>query len=442
MQNNAPKLYIETYGCQMNINDSEVVVAIMEKEGYRTCKNAQDADLIFINTCAIRDNAEQRAWGRLTELRALKRKKKSLILGVIGCMAARLKEQLVEKEQSVDIVVGPDAYRELPNLIRLAQSGQKGVNVELSREETYAEISPVRYETNGVSVFVSIMRGCNNMCSYCVVPYTRGRERSRNAQSIINEVKQALNQGYKEVTLLGQNVNSYLYYSEQKEITFAKLLEQVAQISPQLRVRFSTSHPKDMGDDVLFTMAKYDNICKNIHLPAQSGSNRILDLMKRSYTQEEYLERIDAIRRIVPTCSISTDIITGFCSETEEDHQQTLELMRKVGYDFAFMFIYSERPNTYAMRHLKDDVPEEVKSRRLNEIIALQGELSLLSKQAYIGRSVEILVEGISKKSTAQLFGRTTQNQVVIFNANNCKIGDYITVTPTRSTSATLIAEE
>ncbi|MGL5912726.1 MAG: tRNA (N6-isopentenyl adenosine(37)-C2)-methylthiotransferase MiaB [Bacteroidales bacterium] len=440
-QNNAPKIYIETYGCQMNVSDSEVVIAIMQKEGYRQCETPEEADLILINTCSIRDNAEQRAWGRLKELRALKRQTPTLILGVIGCMAERLKEQLVEKEQSVDLVVGPDAYRELPNLIRLAQSGQKGVNVELSREETYAEIAPVRYESNGVSAYVSIMRGCNNMCSYCVVPYTRGGERSRSAQSIINEVKQAVAQGYKEITLLGQNVNSYHYPAESAgEISFALLLEQVAQISPQLRVRFSTSHPKDMGDDVLHTMAKYDNICKSIHLPAQSGSNRILKLMNRSYTHEQYLERIAAIRRILPTCSISTDLIAGFCSETEQDHQQTLDLIRKVKYSFAFMFMYSERPNTYAMRHLKDDVPEEVKIRRLNEIITLQRELAQEVKQTYIGKSVEVLVEGVSKKSSQQLFGRTSQNQVVIFNANQHKIGDYLTVTPTDCTSATLIA--
>ncbi len=438
----APLLYIETYGCQMNVNDSEVVASVMREYGYAICDAPQNADLILINTCSIRDNAEQRIWGRLAELRALKRKNPRLMLGIIGCMAERLKERLIEQEQTVDIVVGPDAYRELPNLVRMAQSGQKGVNVELSREETYAEIAPVRYDSNGISAFVSIMRGCNNMCSYCVVPYTRGAERSRSTQSILHEVQELIDKNYKEVTLLGQNVNSYHYTTDSGEdCTFAMLLEKVAQLSPTLRVRYSTSHPKDMGDDVLHVMAKYNNICKSIHLPAQSGSTRVLELMNRKYAREDYLERIVAIRQILPTCSISTDLIAGFCTEAEEDHQQTLSLMRKVGYDFSFMFMYSERPNTKAARHYKDDVPEEVKTRRLNEIIALQNELSLKAKQPYVGQTVEVLAEGFSKKSKEQLFGRTTQNQVVVFPRGDHQPGDYVDVTVARCTSATLIAE-
>jgi len=436
-----PQLYIETYGCQMNVSDSEVVASVMREHGYAVCDAPQNADLILINTCSVRDNAEQRIWGRLAELRALKRKNSQLMLGIIGCMAERLKERLIEQEQIVDIVVGPDAYRELPNLVRMAQSGQKGVNVELSREETYSEIAPVRYDGNGVSAFVSIMRGCNNMCSYCVVPYTRGAERSRSVESILEEVKTLVAQGYKEVTLLGQNVNSYRYATGNGEISFAMLLEKVALLSPTLRVRFSTSHPKDMSDDVLHVMAKYHNICKSIHLPAQSGSTRILELMNRRYTREDYLERIAAIRRILPTCSISTDLIAGFCTETEEDHAQTLSLMREVGYDFAFMFMYSERPNTKAAQHYKDDVPEDIKTRRLNEIIALQNELSLKAKQPYVGQTVEVLAEGFSKKSKEQLFGRTSQNQVVVFPCGSHRTGDYVNVKIVRCTSATLIAE-
>ncbi|MDR1226098.1 MAG: tRNA (N6-isopentenyl adenosine(37)-C2)-methylthiotransferase MiaB [Prevotellaceae bacterium] len=432
-----PQLYIETYGCQMNVNDSEVVASVLVNRGYTVCSEPQTADLILVNTCSIRENAEQRIWGRLAEFRSLKRKNPALMVGVIGCMAERLKEKLIEQEQVVDLVVGPDAYRELPNLVQMVKSGQKGVNVELSREETYAEIEPVRYDSNGVSAFVSIMRGCNNMCAYCVVPYTRGAERSRSSESILNEVRELIKAGYKEVTLLGQNVDSY----SEPGCSFAQLLEKVALLSPDMRVRFSTSHPKDMSDKVLHVMAKYRNICKSIHLPAQSGSTRILELMNRTYTREEYLERIKAIRAVLPGCSISTDLIAGFCTETEEDHQQTLSLMREVGYDFAFMFIYSERPNTKAARRYKDDVSEEVKARRLNEIIVLQNELSLKGKQPYIGKTVEVLAEGYSKKSGEKLYGRTTQNQVVVFPKGDNHIGDYVMVAPARCTSATLIAE-
>ncbi|MDR3366541.1 MAG: tRNA (N6-isopentenyl adenosine(37)-C2)-methylthiotransferase MiaB [Prevotellaceae bacterium] len=446
MTSHTPLLYIETYGCQMNVNDSEVVASLMCGQGYAMCSAAESADLVLVNTCSIRENAEQRVWGRLAELRALKRKKPQLMLGVIGCMAERLKEQLLEKEQSVDVVVGPDAYRDLPNLVSMAKAGQKGVNVELLREETYAEIEPVRYNSNGVSAFVSIMRGCNNACSYCVVPYTRGAERSRNTQSILREVQALISGGYKEVTLLGQNVDSYRALAEDENgktetCNFARLLDQVALLSPQLRVRFSTSHPKDMSNEVLHVMAQHRNICKSIHLPAQSGSTRVLELMHRKYTREEYLERIAAIRSILPACSISTDLIAGFCTETEDDHRQTLSLMREVGYDFAFMFMYSERPNTKAARRYKDDVPEEVKMRRLNEIIALQSELSLKAKLPYVGKALEVLAEGFSKKSNEQLFGRTSQNMVVVFPRGSHSVGEYLTVTPTRCTSATLIAD-
>ncbi|MDR0414309.1 MAG: tRNA (N6-isopentenyl adenosine(37)-C2)-methylthiotransferase MiaB [Prevotellaceae bacterium] len=440
----SPLLYIETYGCQMNVNDSEVVASVMREQGYATCNAAEDADLVLVNTCSVRENAELRVWRRLAELRTLKRKNPRLMLGVIGCMAERLKEKLLEQEQSVDLVVGPDAYRDLPHLVSLARAGQKGVNVELSREETYAEIAPVRYASNGVAAFVSIMRGCNNACSYCVVPYTRGAERSRSAQSILREVQTLADNGYKEVTLLGQNVNSYRTYADDGKTvacSFAQLLEEVSQLSPQMRIRFSTSHPKDMSNDVLHVMAKRSNICRSIHLPAQSGSNRMLALMNRSYTREEYLDRIAAIRTILPGCSISTDLIAGFCSETDDDHRQTLSLMREVGFDFAFMFMYSERPNTKAARRYRDDVPEEVKTRRLNEIIALQGELSLKSKQPYVGKPVEVLAEGFSKKSKEQLFGRTSQNMVVVFPRGSHNAGDCLTVTPTRCTSATLVVE-
>lgn len=445
MISHPPLLYIETYGCQMNVNDSEVVASVMRGQGYATCSAAESADLVLINTCSIRENAEQRVWGRLAELRALKRKKPHLMLGVIGCMAERLKEKLLEQEQSVDLVVGPDAYRELPNLVSLAKAGQKSVNVELSREETYADVAPVRYDSSGVSAFVSIMRGCNNACSYCVVPYTRGAERSRDARSVLREVQALVDSGYKEVTLLGQNVNSYRDLPDDRSsppCTFAQLLEKVARLSPQLRVRFSTSHPKDMGDDVLHAIAQHPNICRSIHLPAQSGSTRVLELMSRKYTRKSYLERVAAIRSILPTCTISTDLIAGFCTETEDDHRQTLSLMREAAFDFAFMFMYSERPGTKAARRYPDDVPEEVKARRLNEIIALQNDLSLKSKRPYVGKTLEVLAEGFSKKSNEQLFGRTSQNMVVVFPRGGHSVGEYLSVTPTRCTSATLIAEE
>ncbi len=434
-----PKVYIETYGCQMNVNDSEVVASIMQSNGYAITENLNEADVILINTCSIRDNAEQRVWGRLDNLRMEKKKRPNLLVGVIGCMAERLKEELIERDKFVDLVVGPDAYRELPQLVRAAEGGQKGINVLLSREETYAEISPVRLDKNGVSAFVSIMRGCNNMCSYCVVPYTRGAERSRDPKTIVREVEELFANGYKEVTLLGQNVNSYGWKENEENVNFAELLEMVAQVSPSLRVRYSTSHPKDLTDEVLYTMAMYENICNSIHLPVQSGSTRMLELMNRRYTREFYMSRIEAIRDILPDCSISTDIITGFCSETEEDHQQTLSLMEWVNYDSAFMFKYSERPNTKAARHLKDDVPEEVKTRRLDEIIALKSRLSESNRKSEVGKSFEVLVEGYSKRSSEFLYGRNSQNQVIVFPKENFKIGDYVFVEITGCTPATLI---
>lgn len=441
IDNNLPKVYIETYGCQMNVNDSEVVLSLLQKAGYVYTDDIEKGDLLLINTCSIRDNAEQRVWGRLDQFKKYKKKDPSKLIGIIGCMAERLKEELVEKEKIVDLVIGPDAYRDIVNLIQKAESGQKGINVLLSREETYAEISPVRLDKNGVSAFVSIMRGCNNMCSYCVVPFTRGRERSRDVQTIVNEVEELVANGYNEVTLLGQNVNSYLGTNEKtgKPVNFANLLELVAQIDHKLRVRFSTSHPKDMSDEVLYMMAMYDNICNHIHLPAQSGSSRILELMNRRYDREWYLNRIKAIKEILPDCSISTDIIAGFCSETDDDHQQTLSLMKEVGYDFSYMFKYSERPGTTAEKKLKDDVPEETKSERLTEIINLQNELSLESKKNDLGKTFEVLVEGVSKKSTLELFGRTSQNKVVVFPAEEASIGDYVFVKIHDYTPATLI---
>lgn len=435
------KLYIETYGCQMNAGDSEVVLSILQCEGLRYTTDPAEADVILINTCSIRDNAEQRIWGRLRELRQYKKKNRGLLVGVIGCMAERLREQLITQEDLVSVVAGPDSYRDLPRLLREAEGGAKAVNVLLSREETYAEISPVRLDKNGVSAFVSIMRGCNNMCSYCVVPYTRGAERSRDPKTILREARELFDGGYREVTLLGQNVNSYRWEDESGVTTFADLLAAVASIDPLLRVRFSTSHPKDLSDEVLHTMARFPNLCRAIHLPAQSGSSRMLELMNRKYTREWYLGRIEAIRRILPDCAISTDLIAGFCTETEEDHQLTLSLMREVGYASAFMFKYSERPNTKAARHMKDDVPDEVKTARLNEIIALQNELSLESNRQDVGHEFEVLVEGESKRSDAQLFGRTSQNKVVVFDRGNVQIGDYVRVRVTDCSSATLHGE-
>ncbi len=440
--NKPNKVYIETYGCQMNVNDSEVVASILQTNGYGLTENIEDADVILINTCSIRENEETRVWGRLEVFRQVKKSKPSVLVGVIGCMAERLKEKLIEEQKTVDLVIGPDAYRELPVLLRAAEGGQKGINVLLSREETYADISPVRLDRNGVSAFVSIMRGCNNMCSYCVVPYVRGAERSRDPKTIIREVKELVDAGYREVTLLGQNVNSYNWSDKNGERTsFADLLEMVAKVNSNLRVRFSTSHPKDISDEVIYTMAMYENICNHIHLPVQSGSTRILELMNRGYTREYYMKRIEAIRHILPDCSISTDIITGFCTETELDHDQTLQLMQWVGYDFAFMFKYSERPNTKAARKLADDVPEDVKTQRLTQIIELQGKLSEESKQKDIGRSYEVLIEGESKKSADHFFGRTSQNKVVVFPRGNYRIGDYAFVRITDCTQATLLGE-
>lgn len=432
------KLYIETYGCQMNAGDSEVVLSILQGDGFRYTEDPAGADVILINTCSIRDNAEQRIWGRLRELRQYKKKNKGLLVGVIGCMAERLREKLIDQEELVSLVAGPDAYRDLPRLLREAGGGAKAVNVLLSGEETYAEISPVRLDKNGVSAYISIMRGCNNMCSYCVVPYTRGAERSRDPQTILREARELFDGGYREVTLLGQNVNSYRWENGETVAGFADLLGAVASVDPKLRVRFSTSHPKDLSDEVLHTMAHYPNLCRAIHLPAQSGSTRMLELMNRKYTREWYLGRIEAIRRILPGCSISTDLIAGFCTETDDDHRQTLSLMEEVGYASAFMFKYSERPNTKAARHMADDVPDGVKTARLNEIIALQNELSLRSNRLDVGREFEVLVEGVSKRSDRQLFGRTSQNKVVVFDRGDARVGDYVRVRVTDCSSATL----
>ncbi|HEX7493466.1 MAG TPA: tRNA (N6-isopentenyl adenosine(37)-C2)-methylthiotransferase MiaB, partial [Bacteroidales bacterium] len=402
------KVYIETYGCQMNVADSEVVVAILNEAGYEATNNIKEAGLILINTCSIRENAEQRIWGRLKAISHLKKQKKDLKIGIIGCMAERLKEKLIETDHLVDIVVGPDAYRELPLLVNEAESGHKAVNVILSREETYADISPVRMDKNGVSSFVSIMRGCNNMCAYCVVPYVRGAERSRNTISVLKEVKELSEMGYREVTLLGQNVDSYKWENDSETIGFPELLEKVAHINPLMRVRFSTSHPKDISDELLHTIARNKNICKHIHLPAQSGSSRILKLMNREYTREWYMDRVDAIHSIIPDCSLSTDMITGFCTETEEDHKESLSLMEWTGFDFAYMFKYSERPGTKAARKYKDDVAESTKSDRLSEMIALQNKLSAKSKKNDIGMVFDVLIEGFSRRSSEYLSGRTS----------------------------------
>jgi tRNA-2-methylthio-N6-dimethylallyladenosine synthase len=494
--------YIETYGCQMNVADSEVVASVLSDAGYQPATSIKEANLILVNTCSIRENAEQRVWGRLDLFRSEKKKRPQVIVGVLGCMAERLKEKLLESDKMVDMVVGPDAYRDLPMLVESAATGHAAVNVLLSREETYADISPVRLESNGVSAFISIMRGCNNMCSYCVVPYVRGAERSRDPETIVREAREVFDRGYREVTLLGQNVNSYSWRgpeglftlasssqeanthisngnlsisgvvtnkplsdrltessphlntdkasadsiikstvspAQSQTVGFAGLLEMIASIDPRLRVRYSTSHPKDLSDDVIEVMERHENICRHIHLPVQSGSTEVLARMKRKYTREWYLDRIDAINRILPGCSISTDIIAGFCGETEEEHQETLSLMREVGFDFAYMFKYSERPGTGASRHMQDDVPEEVKTRRLNEIIALQNELSTISKKADVGRTFEVLVEGPAKKPVGAMMGRTSGNKVVVFPASDVRPGDYVNVTVTRATSATLI---
>ena len=432
------KIFIETYGCQMNFGDSEIVVSIMQEEGYFYTEKIEEADIILINTCSVRDNAEQRIWGRLSEMRRLRRKKPTLLVGVIGCMAERLKEELLESGKGVDIVAGPDTYRDLPKLCREAESGGKGINTLLSTEETYADIAPVRLDKNGVSGFISIMRGCNNFCAYCVVPYTRGRERSRSHETIVGEARTLFENGYREVTLLGQNVNSYA----DGEVNFPKLLAKVAEISPLLRVRYATSHPKDLSDELIETMASYKNICKAVHLPAQSGSNAQLEKMNRKYTREWYLERVAAIRRYMPDCAITTDLIAGFAHETEEEHKETLSLMQEVGYDFAYMFKYSERPGTFAQRNLGDDIPEDVKTRRLTEIIDLQNKLSEESNKRDVGKEFEILVECTSKRSEEQLSGRTSQNKMVVFDRGNHKIGDYVKVRITGCSSATLFGEE
>ncbi len=444
------KMLLESYGCQMNFSDSEIVASILTQQGYVTTRDAEEADLILLNTCAIRDNAEQRVRGRLQFFQTLKKKNPDLQVGVLGCMAERLREQLLEQEKLVDLVVGPDAYRDLPNLLDKIDGGQKAVNVLLSREETYAEITPVRLNSNGVTAFISIMRGCDNMCSFCVVPFTRGRERSRDPESIVGEAKELFEKGYREVTLLGQNVDSYKWNINNKgeildaqlpTVNFAQLLEKVALVSPDLRVRFSTSHPKDMTDDVLHIMAQYENICKYIHLPVQSGNSEVLKKMNRGYTREWYLSRIDSIKNIMPDCAISTDVIAGFCGETEEQHQETISLMSQVGYDMAYMFKYSERPKTLAERKYEDDVPEEIKGRRLTEIIDNQMKQSAICTKKHIGKVQRVLVEGISKKSEEHLYGRNSQNVVCIFPKNEIQIGDYVDVEMKDCTSITLTGE-
>jgi len=438
------KIYMETYGCAMNFSDSEIVFSIMQKSGFESTTEPELADVLLINTCSIRENAEQKVRTRLHQFNSLKKKRPSIVVGVLGCMAERLKAQLLQEEKIVDLVAGPDAYRDLPNLLAEVDEGYKAVNVFLSREETYGDIEPVRLNTNGVNAYISIMRGCDNMCSFCVVPYTRGRERSRDWQSIIHEATDLFDKGYREVTLLGQNVDSYKWTNEKGEIevNFAQLLEKVALVHPDLRIRFSTSHPKDITDEVLHTIKKYDNICNNIHLPAQSGSTKVLDEMKRTYTREWYMGRIDAIRAILgERCGISTDIITGFCNETEEDHQQTLSLMEYAKFDFGYMFSYSERPGTPAAKKYIDNVPEEVKSRRLTEIIMLQNKLSLERNLPDIGKVHRVLAEGFSKKSDKDLAGRNSENKTVIFPKMNFKKGDYVDVLVKDCTQATLFGE-
>ena len=466
--------YIESYGCAMNFSDSEVVASILQSNGFGATKNLEEADLIFVNTCSIREKAETTVRKRLTEFRSLKKTNPGLLVGVLGCMAERLKEKFIQEEKLVDLVVGPDAYRTLPGLIQEAETGQKGINVLLSREETYADIAPVRLNSNGVNAFVSIMRGCNNMCSFCVVPFTRGRERSRDAQSIIDECTALFDTGYREVTLLGQNVDSYYWIvppsplasggileelTGQKQlsklagleappsegfgeaVTFAMLLEKVALISPLLRVRFSTSHPKDITDEVLFTIAQYENICNYIHLPVQSGSSRVLQLMNRTYTREWYIAKVNRIKELIPDCGLSTDMITGFCTETEEDHQQSLSLMQYCHFDLAYMYFYSERPGTLAARRFEDDIPEEIKKRRLQEMIALHRIHSLESMQQEVGKTFKVLIEGVSKKNEEELYGRNEQNKVIVFPKGNYKKGEYVNVKVERCTAGTLIGK-
>ncbi|WP_026628281.1 tRNA (N6-isopentenyl adenosine(37)-C2)-methylthiotransferase MiaB [Dyadobacter alkalitolerans] len=451
---NKKRLFIESYGCQMNFADSEIVASVMREAGFATTSDVDNADLIFLNTCAIRDNAEQRVRTRLRQLNVIKKKKPGTLIGVLGCMAERLKAKLLEEEKMVDIVTGPDAYRDLPRLVEEAETGQKGVNVFLSREETYADISPIRLNSNGVTALVSIMRGCDNMCSFCVVPMTRGRERSRDPFSIVKEAQDLFNDGYREVTLLGQNVDSYKWQAPnsvtaistnvdngalETQVNFAQLLEMVAQISPELRVRFSTSHPKDITDEVLYTIRKYDNICKYIHLPAQHGNSRVLEMMNRTYNREWYLERIDSIRRILgDECAISHDMIAGFCSETEEEHQDSLSLLEYVRFDFGYMFAYSERPGTLAAKKYPDDIPADIKQRRLAEIIDIQQRISLERNQKLIGTVQKVLVENTSKRSVNDFTGRSDQNKRVIFPRENFKVGDYVDVLITDTTAATL----
>ncbi len=449
------KFYIESYGCQMNFADSEVVASILTGAGFNPTTEFLDADLILVNTCAIRDNAEQRVRHRLQHFSAVKKKKRGALIAVLGCMAERLKEKFLEEEKLVDIVAGPDAYRALPGMVEEAETGQKAVNVLLSREETYAEINPVRLNSNGITAFISITRGCDNMCSFCVVPHTRGRERSRDYNTIVEEARQLYAAGYRDVTLLGQNVDSYRFSHDPKlvgkklvdakydesVVNFAKLLEMVAQVAPDLRVRFSTSHPKDMTDDVLYAMAKYNNICKYIHLPVQSGNSRVLELMNRTYTREWYIDRIDAIRRIVPEAAISTDVITGYCSETEEEHKDTLSLMEYVRYEMAYMFAYNERPGTTAAKKHVDDIPEEVKKRRLQEVVDLHRIHSLERNKEDIGKTFEVLVEGTSQRNENQVYGRNSQNKVLVFDRAHYKPGDYVMVKVTGCTSGTLLGE-
>ncbi len=452
----AKKLYIESYGCQMNFSDSEIVSSILKKEGYDTTSSFEDADLVFLNTCSIREKAEQTVRNRLNHFNAVKKQRPEMKIGVLGCMAERLKAKLLEEEKIVDLVAGPDAYRDLPNLIAEVDDGRKAVNTFLSREETYADISPVRLNSNGVTAFISIMRGCDNMCSFCVVPFTRGRERSRDPYSIVSEARDLYEKGFREVTLLGQNVDSYKWSPEENNkarlekkeredvqiINFANLLEMVALVSPQLRIRFSTSHPKDITDEVLHTMKKYDNICKYIHLPAQSGNSRVLELMNRTYTRDWYINRVDAIRNILgEDCGISSDMIAGFCTETEEEHQDTLTLMDYVQYDFSYMFYYSERPGTLAAKKYEDDIPLDIKKRRLNEIISKQRDLSLKRNQRDIGKVFSVLIEGTSKKNNEELQGRNSANKVIVFPKKNFRKGEYVNVLVKDCTAATLIGE-
>ena len=438
------RFYIESYGCQMNFSDSEIVASILSEAGFGATRNMEEADLILVNTCSIREKAEQTVRHRLTAFRHLKRERPGMLIGVLGCMAERLKSKLLEEEKLVDMVVGPDAYRSLPQLVDEAGDGHKAVNVLLSRDETYADISPVRIDSNGVTAFVSIMRGCNNMCAFCVVPFTRGRERSRDAASIVAECRDLFERGFREVTLLGQNVDSYCHVDEQtgQTVTFANLLDMTAKVSPLLRIRFSTSHPKDITDDVLHTMAAHTNICRYIHLPLQAGSTRVLQLMNRTYTREWYLAKVRRIREIMPDCGISSDVIAGFCTETDEDHQDTLDVMRQSRYDFSYMFMYSERPGTLAARRYADDVPQDVKKRRLEEIVALQNRLSLESNLSDVGKTFQVLIEGNSKRSEAHWMGRNSQNKVIVFSKGEVPgsaTGDYVDVKVTECTQATLM---